>query len=139
MTLDELKNLKIKCRKGWDGYDAEPINEKSVEYLFRFLDMLPESVSVPELVPESNGELTLVWQNKRRKSNALPRKIWCIIGISEDNELHGFVDILSPEYAAKASGIVAAFKKWEGKNRGASSMELWKTGRYFLTGKGVRR
>lgn len=46
----------------WDGYGANPMNEKSAEYACEFLNKLPPNILHPELVPEPTGDLTMVWR-----------------------------------------------------------------------------
>ena len=59
----ELKEILKDCStEGWDGYDAKPIDLVSVRWASNFISLLPEYVSYPELVPETNGELAMVWE-----------------------------------------------------------------------------
>ena len=46
---------------GWDGYDAVPISRTAVATAARVIDMLPDNVEVPEIVPESSGGFSLDW------------------------------------------------------------------------------
>lgn len=46
----------------WDGYGARALSEASMSYIRRFLAVLPETISRPDLVPEPSGDLTMVWR-----------------------------------------------------------------------------
>lgn len=60
---DELDEIVQECSKaGWDGYDAEPVSVESAAIAQEFLDLLPDNIQVPDLVPEPSGEIALEWR-----------------------------------------------------------------------------
>ena len=64
--LDELVDVYMRCQKpGWDGYTAKPITSQSYSSAKRFLALLPETMPLPEITPERDGELALDWNPKR--------------------------------------------------------------------------
>ena len=48
---------------GWDGYDAEPVNDLARLTACRFIDLLPESALLPDVVPSSDGEIAFEWDH----------------------------------------------------------------------------
>ena len=57
----ELADILQECSSpDWNGYDAQPIERKSIEHICAFLAMLPDNISYPELCAEPNGDLTMV-------------------------------------------------------------------------------
>ena len=58
----ELKEILKECSENdWDGYGANPIDLESVKWVSKFIGLLPDYISYPELSPEPTGELTMVW------------------------------------------------------------------------------
>ena len=59
--LKEIEEIKIDCSKpNWDGYDATPVNLKSIEYMVEFAKKLPSNLlknAGDMLCPEPNGTL----------------------------------------------------------------------------------
>jgi len=51
---------------GWDGYKAMPISIESAESAEKFILALPQSIPVPEISPEPDGELSLDWVKTKR-------------------------------------------------------------------------
>lgn len=52
---------------GWDGYDAEPITREAVVRTLQLLYLLPESISPPDLIPSPEGEISLEWNDVRKR------------------------------------------------------------------------
>lgn len=60
---DEVAGITHDCENGdWDGYDAEPISAESASGTFRVIDLLPEHILLPDVVPEPTGEIALEWR-----------------------------------------------------------------------------
>lgn len=58
----QLMDVLTKCNsQGWDGYDANPIDHFSIYAASRFLDLLPDNIEIPEIVPEPTGEIGFLW------------------------------------------------------------------------------
>jgi len=64
-SLDEVFD---ECsEEGWDGYDALPITDYSYIEAKRLIESLPlTSFPIPEVVPESSGEIGLEWYRRKR-------------------------------------------------------------------------
>lgn len=62
-VLQSLKEVFEECsEEGWDGYDALPITEEAYIETKRLIESLPlTSFPIPEVVPESSGEIGLEW------------------------------------------------------------------------------
>ncbi len=59
----EVADITHDCENGdWDGYDAEPISTESVFGAFQVIDLLPEHILLPDVVPEPTGEIALEWR-----------------------------------------------------------------------------
>ena len=86
---DELKDC---IEDGWNGYDAKAIDERSLQLAIKFFYMLPETVNIPEIVPEPNGEVGLEWEHNE-KTFALSIDADGIINYSgiydEDQSIYG--------------------------------------------------
>lgn len=46
---------------GWDGYDAEPIKNTAVDTARYLIDLMPETIPLPDIVPSPNGEIAFEW------------------------------------------------------------------------------
>jgi hypothetical protein len=54
--------------KDWDGYGAQPIVAKKITWVTQFVCNLPSCIPVPDVAPESTGELCLIWQTNSCKT-----------------------------------------------------------------------
>ena len=61
-AYEELESISEDCSSPeWDGYSAEPISNIAIERTKKFLDLIPDNIPVPEIVPQANGGLSLEW------------------------------------------------------------------------------
>lgn len=58
-TLEEV--VTACSQPDWDGYGARPISQASYVAARAFLDALPMWLPVPDIVPESDGEIAIEW------------------------------------------------------------------------------
>ena len=67
-VLQSLNEVFVECStEGWDGYDAIPIAGDVYFEAKRLIESLPlTSFPMPEVVPESSGEIGLEWYRKSR-------------------------------------------------------------------------
>jgi hypothetical protein len=64
----EIDSLKYgHSTDGWDGYDALPINEGSIQMASTFARLLPSEVALPEIFVENDGEVAFEWCGGRRR------------------------------------------------------------------------
>ena len=57
-----LKEIYLECSEaGWDGYDALPVTQETYDEAVRFLSALPSWLSMPEIVPEPDGDIGFEW------------------------------------------------------------------------------
>jgi hypothetical protein len=56
---------------GWDGYCALPINDYSRRLAYKFIKRIPESIPLPEVVVDPDGEVSFDWYNERKESFAV--------------------------------------------------------------------
>lgn len=46
---------------GWDGYDAQPIDNETLEKAYLFLLSLSDSIPLPEVEADPSGEISFEW------------------------------------------------------------------------------
>ena len=64
VITDSVSQLLDECSDvGWDGYDAVPVNRMSARNCALLAGLLPEGLTEPEVVPEPNGNIGLLWRN----------------------------------------------------------------------------
>jgi hypothetical protein len=61
-AINSLKKIFSECSEdGWDGYDAKTISQVTFDEAYKFLNSLPSWLSMPEIVPEPNGDIGFEW------------------------------------------------------------------------------
>ena len=61
-TIAEIHRIAEECNHpNWDSYDALPTKSEAVETAIRFLDLLPDDVSMPDVSPDNDGEISFDW------------------------------------------------------------------------------
>lgn len=79
---------------GWDGYDAVPIQIGSYNYSKQFILAMPDSLSIPSLGADPDGEITFEWYRSSDKIFS--------ISISSDGFLnYAYLNGLSKEYGTE--------------------------------------
>ena len=62
MLEDKLTEVVESGKKpGWDGYDAEPIDNKSAQEAARLIELLPDNLQKPTITGEPDGKIALEW------------------------------------------------------------------------------
>lgn len=88
----KLMDVYSKCHlEGWDGYDAKAIDRFSIYAASRFLDLLPDNIEVPDIIPESTGEVGFLWSKGKNITFAVsvnPNTI-TFAGLFGMNKNHG--------------------------------------------------
>jgi hypothetical protein len=76
LLSDRAKTLGDECsRKGWDGYEANPISSEAVSRALLLIELLPEGIEMPDLVPDPVGEISFEWSDRHdRILSVTPRK-----------------------------------------------------------------
>jgi hypothetical protein len=70
--LDEISQVSQSCEEqGWDGYDAEPISNESAIRAAQLIELLPNSIQTPNVVPEPSGHISLEWRTDDQKDFSL--------------------------------------------------------------------
>lgn len=60
--ISELLDLADECdEKDWDSYGALPLDELAIDNAIAFIHTLPPEISMPELAPDPDGEVSLDW------------------------------------------------------------------------------
>lgn len=64
LLRQDLMAAYLACSKeGWNGYDALPINEQTISAGREFLELLPDNLMPPEVIPEPTGKISFEWRN----------------------------------------------------------------------------
>jgi hypothetical protein len=56
------------AERGWNGYDAMPVNPLACGYAKFFLNALPTTAPIPEVSADPDGEVALDWSFGERKA-----------------------------------------------------------------------
>jgi hypothetical protein len=58
----QIEEIAHECAtRGWDGYGAVPVTQRTRENAERFVDLLPSDIPPPAVVPAPNGHIALTW------------------------------------------------------------------------------
>ncbi|MFH7245685.1 MAG: hypothetical protein ACHWZW_22870 [Spirulina sp.] len=61
-AIDDLVTLWAECKtSNWDGYDAFPVEESTLNYTYAVIQALPLGFPLPSVGAEPDGHLTLEW------------------------------------------------------------------------------
>lgn len=61
-AIDELATTWEECRApNWDGYDAYPVKEETLNYAYAFIQALPLGFPLPSVSAEPDGYLAFDW------------------------------------------------------------------------------
>jgi hypothetical protein len=84
---------------GWDGYDALPITKQTMMAGISFLMKLPDCVSIPDLVPETTGEVEFFWEKDDGKQFSISIGVSSLVfaGIIGSKKFHGEMKLLTAE------------------------------------------
>ncbi|MDA1067440.1 MAG: hypothetical protein O3C43_13150 [Verrucomicrobia bacterium] len=67
--ITKIREFGIECAEAdWDGYDAEPVSQNALERAEVFIRSLPESISMPEVSVEPDGDLSFDWNPTSTKT-----------------------------------------------------------------------
>jgi hypothetical protein len=77
-TCDRLQQI-FDQYPDWDGHGANPVNAESFLRVKDFVMKLPDDVEKPEVVPEPDGDVVMVWTKDGRHV--------CIVGIEPTGKL----------------------------------------------------
>jgi hypothetical protein len=77
-TVDRLQQI-FDQYPDWDGHGANPVNAESLMRVRDFVMKLPDDVEKPEVVPEPDGDVVMVWTKDGRHV--------CIVGIEPTGKL----------------------------------------------------
>ena len=102
--LDIQKDCSI---QDWDGYGAYPINRTVATMALRLVDLLPNGLQDPEIVPEPEGLMGFEWISESGDRLLITPKDNSIIyaSIIGDNTSHGKINLGNelPEEISKIS------------------------------------
>jgi hypothetical protein len=62
LALPSLMHVLEECsHASWDGYDARAVSDQVAVRTIAFLNVLPASLTSPDIVPEPDGEIAVEW------------------------------------------------------------------------------
>jgi len=65
-AISQLNAIANECSEvGWDGNEANPVDEIARHFAECFIRVLPEYVPLPEFAPEPDGSISLDWIRSR--------------------------------------------------------------------------
>lgn len=68
VILKELDIVAGECGSpGWDGYNALPVSQDTVDLAYRFISALPLNIKLPEIGAEPDGCISFEWYKSPRK------------------------------------------------------------------------
>ena len=67
VLVDEAFEIYCECSEpGWDGYDALALSKEAFLNAKHFIDLIPDGVSRPDLVPSPDGWLSFEWRSHQK-------------------------------------------------------------------------
>ena len=88
-VLPELEEVYSNSQKrGWDGYDAQPVRVETYFHVISFLESLPGVLPIPTVGVESDGNITLEWYKS-------PQRLLSV-SVSPFGELH-YAALIGPK------------------------------------------
>jgi hypothetical protein len=109
----ELAQIAIECsKKGWDGYQAEPVSMATCDRAMCFLASLPTWMTAPDLVPEADGQIALEWYQASGRTLSIsigevgPLNYAGLFG--DNQEMHGVEPFLD-SVPSRLFGLITAF------------------------------
>jgi hypothetical protein len=76
----------------WDGYGASPITTDAFAEARKFIELLPSSIKIPEILAEPTGEIAMEWRKENRRIFIISlggRQRITYAGIFGSNKTHG--------------------------------------------------
>lgn len=87
--VDEASEICRECSQpGWDGYGAAALSKEAFVHARNFINLLPDEVSQPDLVPSPDGWLSFEWRSPEDKilSVTIENGVWIYAtSLGQDN------------------------------------------------------
>ena len=92
-AVESLIEVYKECSEtNWDGYGASPVSEDSIFEALKFINLIPLSFPMPQILAEPSGEIGLEWYKGKRLVFAISfsgRNMITYAGIFGINKIHG--------------------------------------------------
>ena len=102
-AMESLIDVYKECSVAdWDGYGANPVSKESVFEASKFIDLIPSSFPMPQVIAEPSGEIGLEWVKDKGLIFAISfsgNNMISYAGIFGSNKTHGteyFGDTIPP-------------------------------------------
>src|SRR5277367_2944030 len=63
LRYDLMATYRDCSEQGWNGYDAAPITRQTIIAGGTLLELLPDYMTPPEVIPEPTGKISFGWHN----------------------------------------------------------------------------
>lgn len=81
VATDSLAEVFDQCRlPDWDGHGAAPIDQATYDQAYRLLECLPETLVMPTVGAEPDGQITLEWHRSAQRTLS--------VSVTPDGDLH---------------------------------------------------
>ncbi len=93
-SLIELEKVKKECcLDNWDGGEANAVDDEHYQRALKFLNLLPNEVSTPDISADNDGEINFEWYEDRKKtfSVSVGYKELSYAGLFEENDYSGTI------------------------------------------------
>ncbi|MBS4059469.1 MAG: hypothetical protein KG029_03640 [Bacteroidetes bacterium] len=91
-TESLLEFYKDCSQPNWDGYGANPVSKDSISEALDFIQLLPSSFPIPQILAEPSGEIGLEWYKDKKMIFAISfngKGMITYAGIFGSNKTHG--------------------------------------------------
>lgn len=92
-TIESLYQVFKQCSvENWDGYGAKPISKDSALEALKFINLMPSSFPMPQVIAEPSGEIGFEWYKDNSSIFVLSfsgKKMISYAGIFGINKAHG--------------------------------------------------
>ena len=92
-AAESLLELYKDCSEpNWDGYGANPVSKDSISEALEFIQLLPSSFPIPQILAEPSGEIGLEWYKDKKMIFAISfngNGMITYAGIFGSKKIHG--------------------------------------------------
>jgi len=86
--------------ENWDSYGAKPVKIEALNDVRKFIEFIPSSIPLPDIMPEPDGDVGIEWRNNKNYifSISFPgnnKIIYAgVFGINETHGIESFTDTI---------------------------------------------
>lgn len=94
----QLMDIYSRCsEENWDGYDAIPLDRFTVYAASIFIELLPDNIAIPDIVPEPTGEIGFQWSKGKHVTfvASINPEMITFAGLFGTSKIHGEIKFLN--------------------------------------------